>query len=464
MAPTDPRLSSADLGRRAAELLTRGELDTVVLATGDFNGVLRGKFLAADEFARDPLHPATIGDMVFVFDPADGVPLDGPEQGWWPFGAEGFRDLRMLPDPATFRLVPWAQRTGLVLCDFEHSDGATLEVDPRSVLRRVLDRAAAAGFAVEVGYELEFYVLLETAASLRAKRWQDLDYRAVRPFAWAIERGLSDEGLIRALRTGLEAFGLPVESWTSEGGAGQQELNCPHTDAMTAADRALLHRFAVRSIAEREGELATFMARVPGQEYGSSMHLHQSLWTTAGANAMHDPRADDGLSAECRSYIAGQLATLPELTCMLAPTINSYKRLRPWASAGVDLTWGFENWSTTLRVMAGSENATRVEHRTAGADANPYLAMAATIAGGLHGIEHGLQPPEPVSGPGYEAGAGRVPRTLEQALTAFEASPLAHEWFGEQFVAAYAATRRAEIEAFAESVTVWEVERYLEAT
>lgn len=456
--------TATDLGRQVEELLSRDELDTVALAAADFNGVLRGKFLAATEFARDLACPTTIGDNLFLFDSQDGMPLQGPEQGWWPLGPEGFRDLRMLPDPATFRLVPWAERTALVLCDFAESGGAPLEVDPRSVLRRVLDRAERAGFSVEVGCELEFYVLRETASSLREKRWQDLRYRAERPFAESIERCLTDEGLIRSLREGLEAFGLPVESWASEGGAGQQELNSPHAEAMTAADRAVLHRFAVRAIVERRGELATFMARVPGQEYGSSMHLHQSLWTADGANAFHATDRPDGLSETCRHYIGGQLATLPELTCMLAPTINSYKRLRPWLAAGVDLNWGIENWSTTLRVIAGSPGSTRVEHRTAGADANPYLAMAATIAGGLHGIEHGVEPPPPVRGAGYESGAGRVPSTLEQALGAFERSDLAHDWFGEEFVAAYAATRRAELEAFAQAVTTWEVERYLEAT
>lgn len=454
----------ADLGQQVEGLVGRGELDTVALAAGDFNGVLRGKFLTASEFLRNPSCPATIGDMTLVFDSQDGVPLDGPEQGWWPFGADGFRDLQLLPDPSTFRLVPWAERTALVICDFAHSDGAPLGIEPRSVLRRVLQRAERAGFSVEVGCELEFYVLRETASSLRAKRWQDLSYRAQRPFAEAIERCFTDEGLLRSLREGLEAFGLPVESWASEGGAGQQELSSPHSEALTAADRALLHRFAVRAIVERTGEIATFMARVPGQEYGSSMHLHQSLWTADGINAFHDAEQADGLSDTCRHYIGGQLATLPELTCLLAPTINSYKRLRPWLASGVSLTWGMENWSATLRVLSGSPAATRVEHRTAGADANPYLAMAATIAGGLHGVEKGIEPPPPVRGPGYEAGAGRVPSTLEQALNAFEQSELAHDWLGEEFVAAYAATRRAEIEAFAQSVTTWEVERYLEAT
>jgi glutamine synthetase len=452
-----------ELAAQVRSLSERGELDTVVLATADFHGVLRGKFLPVPQFEKDLRSPATITDMVFVFDPCDGLPLKGPEDSWWPFGQEGFRELRMLPDPATFRLIPWADRTALLLCDFAEADGSPFESDPRRVLQRVVDRAADMGYTVQIGYELEFYLLAESAATLREKRWEGLDYRATNPSTWGIERGLTDSRLVRRLREGLESFGIPVECWTTEAGVGQHELNVPPTDALAAADRAVLHRFVVRSIAERENCLATFMARPPGQEFGSSLHLHQSLWSE-GESAFHGPDRSDGITAICRSYVAGQLATLPELTCLLAPTVNSYKRLRPWTASGVDISWSLGNWSATVRAVCGSAGSTRVEHRTPGADANPYLAIAAVIAGGLHGIERGLEPPDPVTGPSYEMGHRRVPTTLSEAVAIFEQSEFVNEQFGEDFVRAYAQTRRAEIEAFCSVVTTWEAERYLEGT
>ncbi len=442
-------------------LVGEHRLDTVGVAAGDFHGILRGKYLPATRFLAEIASPMALGDMVFVLDPADGVVVDGPSEGWWPVSDRGFKEMRCLPIPESFRVVPWRERTALVLADYEFSDGKPVDASPRRVLGRVVERARSLGLEPMTGYELEFFVFRETAATAAAKRHRDLEPCASRRQAWSMLQDAHDEHLVRRLRRGLEDFGIPVETWLVEGAHGQYELNVPYADTMRSADRALLHRFAVKELAEREGVLATFMARPPGTAYGSSMHLHHSLRRDDGSNAFYDENAPDALSDLARHFIAGQLALQRELTCLFAPNVNSYKRLLPGLSSGPTATWGFENWSTAVRVISTSPAATRVEFRTAGADADPYLAMAASLAAGLHGIERRLEPPSATEGLADGVDAPRVPRSLDDAIRALDESEVARELFGDHFVDVYLATRRGELEAFQQVVTDWETERYL---
>ena len=445
------------------ELVAEGSLDTVGVGAGDFNGIFRGKYLPASAFADRIAHPVMISDMLFAFDPADGVAEHGPDGFWWPLSERGLKEMRCTPQPSSFRLVPWRDRTAVVLGSFTFNDGRPVTSEPRRVLQRVIDRARAQGFEPRVGYELEFYVFQESARSIRHKGFRDLDTLAPRQ-AWSMTGGAAQEQLLRKLRDGLRDFGIPVEAWSVEGGRGQYEINVPYCDALRAADQALLHRFAVKEIAADLGVTATFMARPPGSSYGSSLHLHHSLWAADGTNAMSDPGAEHGLSAVASSFVAGQLAAQRELICMLAPLINSYKRLLPGMSSGATATWGVENWSTAVRVINSSPAATRAEMRTAGADANPYLAIAATLAAGLNGVERGLVPPAQTRGLVEHGGTTvHVPGSLEAGIRALTSSEVAREFFGAEFVEVYAATRRAELDAFQGVVTDWEAERYLYA-
>jgi glutamine synthetase len=445
-------------------LVAEGRLDTVGVAGGDFNGILRGKYMPTTKFLAEAASPMALGDMVFVLDPSEGVVVDGPEEGWWPVSDRGFKEMRCLPIPESFRLVPWRDRTALILADYEFNDGKPVDAAPRRVLQRVVERARSLGFEPMTGYELEFFVFRETASSAAAKGYRDLEPGASRQQAWSMFQDAQDEHLIRHLQRGLESFGVPIETWLVEGAHGQYELNVPYADTMCSADRALLHRFAVKELAEREGLLATFMARPPGTAYGSSMHLHHSLRREDGTNAFSDPSAPAALSALARHFIAGQLALQRELSCLYAPNVNSYKRLLPGLSSGPIATWGFENWSTAVRVISSSPAATRVEFRTAGADANPYLAIAASLAAGLYGIEQRLEPPPATEGLADDVvDAPRVPRTLEEAMGALDGSAVARRLFGDHFVDVYLATRRGELDAFQHTVTDWEAARYLRA-
>jgi glutamine synthetase len=444
-------------------LVAEGRLDSVGLAAGDFNGILRGKYVSAQQFLAEIRSPMALGDMVFVLDPVDGVVVDGPGEGWWPVSDRGFREMRCLPIPESFRIIPWRDRTALVLAEYEFNDGSPVDAAPRRVLERVVERARSLGLEPMTGYELEFVVFRETAATATAKCHRNLEPFASRRQAWSMLQDTEDERLARLLRDGLEDFGVPVETWLVEGAHGQYELNVPYAKTLCSADRALLHRFAVKELVEREGLLATFMARPPGTAYGSSMHLHHSLRRDDGANAFSDEAAPAALSDLARHFIAGQLALQRELTCLYAPNVNSYKRLLPGLSSGPNATWGFENWSTGVRVISSSPAATRVEFRTAGADADPYLAMAGSLAAGLHGIEQRLTPPDVTHGLADDVDAPRVPGSLEAAINALENSSVARDLLGSHFVDVYVATRRGELEAFQNVVSDWEAERYLRA-
>jgi glutamine synthetase len=451
-----------DLRHRVAGLVASGELTSVGIGASDFSGIYRGKNIPASVFLEAVSSPIRIADMFFALDPGEGVTVNGPPEGWWPLSDRGFREMLCMTVPESFRLVPWRRGWGLALCDFVFSDGTTVGAAPRQVLRRIVERAAGIGLVAKVGYELEFIVFTETDESLRAKGYRDLQTLAGHAQTWGMVRSGVEDVFLAVLRDGLSGFGIPVEAWSVEGAQGQYEINVPYSEAMEAADRAFLHRFAVKELAARNHLLATFMARVPGSRYGSSFHLHQSLWDGAGTNAMHDPACADGLSDTARHFIAGQLACQYELACLFAPTVNSYKRLLPGMSAGANATWGIENWSAALRVLTSPAQAARVELRTPGADANPYLAIAAGIAAGLYGIEHKLDPPPPIRGDATQVpGAAEMPRSLGEAIVALRESAMAREYFGDEFVDVFVATRQAELDAFQQTVTDWEAARYL---
>jgi glutamine synthetase len=270
---------------------------------------------------------------------------------------------------------------------------------------------------------------------------------------------------VGALRSGLADLGLPFEACHPEAGPGQLEINLRRAPALTAADQAFVLRTAVKEVARREGLLATFMAKPRSDWPGSSCHLHLSL-RADGRDAFHDPGAPDGVAPPMRAFAAGILAAMPELTGLMAPTPNSYRRFVAHSWAATTATWSPDNRSAGVRAVCDGPGATRLEHRQAGADANPYLVTAAALAAGLEGIRRELEPPAPVHGDLYALPAGtlpELPRTLAEATDLLERSRLAHDWLGPDFVAHQVALRRAELAAQAEAVTDWETARYLEA-
>jgi glutamine synthetase len=446
---------------RVRSLIAEHQIDTVKIGGPDFDGVFRGKRLPADVFLAGMEHGFAQGDVLFGWD-IDEQLVPGLKFTNWD---SGYTDLRMVPDLATFRRVPWEEGVATVICDFVTEAGAPVEVAPRHVLRRVLDRAEQMGLRAELAIELEFRIYREDQRSLRAKRFHGLEPLSPTTSCYSLHRATGDDFIVGRLRHMMDAHGVPIEGYNREHGPGMYEMNLRHAAGLEAADRALLLRNGAKELCLLEGLTASFMAKPSAAEDGCSGHLHQSLWTAAGESVFHSDTDEHHLSPRFRSYIAGVLALLPEFMALYAPNINSYKRFVPGSWAPTVAAWGIETRTPGLRVISGSPAATRLENRVAGSDVNPYLAMAATLASGLHGIEQGLTPPPAVRANAYDLPpevAPRLPRSLAEATERLAQSTVARAWFGDTFVEDYVTMRRWEVERFSAAVTEWERERYLE--
>lgn len=456
--------SEPGAAERVSRLIEEHGIRIVILGGCDLSGIFRGKRLPAARFAMRPDHPIGFSDYLFAIDIEEQlIPRETSYQGWWPSWDTGLAEIQALPDLSTFRVVPWLDETALVLCDYAFPDGTPIEVSPRYVLRRVVERARAAGLVPKMGVELEFFLYRETGETLGKKGYRNLEPLFTRGSGYGVYRGTLDEHIIRPLRDRIEAFGIPVEGSNAEAGGGQYEINLVFDELPLAADHAFLYKHAVKEIAASHGYMATFMAKASPMEFGSSCHLHQSLWSEDGRNLFYDPSRDSRLSDLGRRFVGGQVATLRDFSCVFGPTVNSYKRYQIESATGTTATWGHENRTTGLRVIAEDEGGCRIENRRPGGDVNVYLAMAASLAGGLYGIERGIDPPPPTEGNAYRNPAAPVlPISLEESIVAFEESEVASEYLGDGFVRFYAATRRWELEQFRANLTDWEVRRYLE--
>ncbi|MBI3963133.1 MAG: glutamine synthetase [Deinococcus sp.] len=447
---------------QVAKLIEQHNIAVVKVGAADMDGVLRGKRVLADEFLESTLdHGTAQCDVIFGWDIAEAIMGGIKFTGWH----TGFPDIVAKPDLNTFRLVPWEGRCALVLCDYYTEHGDPVNIAPRQVLRRVVERAAKHGYIAQFAAELELRLFREDQYSLRQKRFAD-DLVPLGPGfnCYSLHRASADEFLLGKIRDSLNAHGVPVEGYNREHGPGMYEINIRYTEALEAADRTLLLKTTVKEIANSLGLTASFMAKWHHDQDGSSGHTHQSL-RKGGRNVFFDRRAPHHMSTTMRHYLGGLLATIREFAPLFAPTINSYKRYVPGTWAPTTATWGFENRTAGVRVIAPRESATRLEFRIPGADLNPYLAFAACLAGGLHGIEHKIEPPEETKGSAYDLPMGNVPRvpsTLEEATELLAQSELAREYFGAEFVEHFVATRRWEVAQYQRIVGDWERERYLE--
>ena len=417
-----------------------GQVDAVLLAVVDGPGRLKGKEYDARFFLDWMADPAATAEMcayVFATDIAM-TPVDGFALTSW---AEGYGDLRLTPDLGTARRLPWLPRTAIVLADALDRDGGLLPVAPRTVLRRELDLLAGLGYELRAGLETEFILYHGTAGQLAAR-----DFRLLRPVTWdnrdyALDFPQPLADFTRRLREVLAQAGLPVEAVKTEGAPGQVEITFPYGDPQAACAGHVLFKHAVRVVAERHGLAATFMA-APEDGTGSGLHLHLSLWQ--GDRPAFAPGPGQRLAPVAGHAVAGLLEALPQLAPLYAPNVNSYKRYADHSFAPTRMVWGFDNRSCAVRAV-GHGSGTHLEVRLPGADANPYLALAAAVAAIRHGLEHELKPSEPSVGDGYqELNAPPVPRALEDALAAFEAGPLAARLLGEQVAGHYAAAARIE--------------------
>lgn len=449
------------------ELVGRGEIDTVVVAFCDMQGRLMGKRVVAEHFLAELPHTGgsvECCDYLLAVD-VDMTVLDGFRFSNW---ETGYGDFVCRPDLDTLRRLPWLERTAMVTGDVLDHHGGLVEVAPRSMLRRQLERAADLGYDAYFGTELEFYLFGESAAEARAKGFADLTPSSPYILDYHVLGTTRDESVISKLRNGMLEAGLPVENSKGEAGRGQHELNLRFAQALTMADNHAIYKNGAREIAWLEGQSITFMAKPVFDDAGSSCHIHASLWDTAtGRSAMAadnpaagtDPR--DAMSEVFQWYLGGLLDTARELSLCFAPFVNSYKRYQPDSWAPTAVGWDTDNRTLGFRVV-GTGQAMRVESRIPGADCNPHIALAAMLAGGLHGIENRIEPPPPTKGNGYVADLPRIPSTLVEAIEAFEHSEVAKSAFGEEAHFHLLHMARAEWQAFNNTVTDWELRRNFE--
>jgi glutamine synthetase len=424
-------------------------------------GRLMGKRLTADFFLKHVAHDGSHACSYLLGTDVEMNTLPGFTMTNW---RTGYHDFKVRPDISTLRPAPWLEKTAIVLGDIYADDGGVVEEAPRRILQRQVQRLAALGYSAKVASELEFYLFRETYESAREKNYHDLHTYGTYIQDYHILQTTKEEGILRQIRNFMNAADIPVEGSKGEWGYGQEELNLAYADPVEMADRHVLYKHGAKEIAALNGLALTFMAKWDSGQAGSSFHLHSSLWDTSDRPVFWDERQVLGMSETFQNYLAGQLAYTHELMYFYAPFVNSYKRYREGTFAPIRLVWGHDNRTCGLRVI-GDHDSMRVENRVPGADANPYLAFAATIAAGIAGIQRRLALPEMFSGDAYEANSTTIPRVpgaLYEAIHGLTHSPLAREAFGEPVVAHYLNAAREEQLAYDRAVTCWERDRYFE--
>jgi glutamine synthetase len=434
------------------EQVRQGAVDTVVVAFTDMQGRLMGKRLDADFFLETAGEGQAVEGCNYLLtvdmemDPVPGYTMASWEQG--------YGDFDLVPDWASLRRIPWLEGTALILSDVAWHDGAPVTASPRQVLKKQVERARAMGFEPMFASELEFYLLQETYAEAWSRGFRDLTPSVPYNLDYHVLGTTRSETFIRAVRLGMKAAGVPIESSKGEAWPGQQEINFRYSDAVTMADNHVVYKNGVKELAGLHGCSVTFMAKPDHTWIGSSCHVHSSLWKD-GANTFA------GESETFQHYLAGQIAGVRELAVFLAPNVNSYKRYAAGSWAPTTLAWGHDNRTCGFRIV-GEGPSLRAETRIPGADVNPYLCFAALLAAGLHGIEEQLPLPPAFAGNAYTSEVERFPSTLREAIAALEKAPIGRAGLGDEVVDHYLNYARAEQEQFDRVVTDWERHRLFE--
>jgi glutamine synthetase len=432
-------------------MVAAGEIDTVIVAFADMQGRLTGKRVAARLFVEEvAAHGAECCNYLLAVD-VDMNTVDGYAMSSW---ESGYGDMVMTPDFTTLRVLPWLPGTALVMADLSFVGGGPVLPAPRSILRAQLDRLAERGLQAFIGTELEFMVFDDTFRDAWAAGYRGLSPATDYNVDYAIHASTRMEPLLRDIRLGMDGAGMYCEGVKGECNLGQQEIAFRYDTALVTCDNHTIYKNGAKEIADQHGKSLTFMAKYDERE-GNSCHIHISLRGEDGSAVFADPDDPLGMSPMFRSFIAGQLATLRELTLFYAPNINSYKRFVEGSFAPTAIAWGLDNRTCALRVV-GHGHSMRMECRAPGGDVNQYLAVAALIAGGLHGIDNGLELPEACAGNAYTGGAERLPTTLAEAAALFAESAIAREVFGDEVVEHYLNNARVELAAFNSAVTDWE--------
>ena len=445
---------------RLRELHDLGEIDTVLVVFPDMQGRFMGKRVISSFFLSEVHNNGgaiEACDYLLAVD-VDMKVLDGFRFTSW---ETGYGDFVCRPDLSTLHLVPWLEKTALVIGDLVDHDDAPIEVSPRAILQRQLGLAADQGYTVKAGTELEFFLFQESMEQAWKQDFKGLTPSSPYVIDYHILQTSKDEWLIRKIRNDMAAAGIPVENSKGEAGLGQHELNLRYAEALVMADNHTIYKNGAKEIAALAGKAITFMAKHHIDEVGSSCHIHSSLWDTATDRSLMPDESGHGLSDTFRWYLGGLLATAAEFALCWAPFVNSYKRYQPGSWAPTAIGWGTDNRTLGFRVV-GHGQGMRVESRVPGADCNPYIALAATVAGGLYGIENKIEPGDVFAGNGYESDLPRIPHTLVDAIAAWENSEIAKAAFGDDVHFHLLHMARQEWLEFNNHVTDWELRRNFE--
>lgn len=449
-------LSLDDLRRSVDD----GRIDTVLLTFTDLYGRPLGKRLDARFFLENAAQGTHACDYLLTVD-MNMEPVPGYQLASW---ERGYGDFHMVPDLATLRVASWLEKTTLVVCDLAPRDShALLAQAPRSILRRQVERASAMGYQAMAGSELEYYIFNQSYRQAAAA-----GYASLEPAGWYLEdyhvlQGTREEALNGAVRRHLTQSGIPVECSKGEWGKGQHELNLRYSDALTMADRHVIFKQCLKEVADRLGMSVTCMAKFDSSQAGSSCHLHLSLWTD-GRSIMDGPNQLGPVrcSEVFRWFLGGWMAHVPEFMVFYAPTVNSYKRYRSGSWAPTRLAWSYDNRTASFRVV-GKGPSLRIECRIPGADCNPYLCFAASLASGLDGIDQRTEPPPIFEGDMYAARAvPAIPATLRDAVACFDSSEFVRQALGAEVAGHYSHFFHTEQDAYDAAVTDWERKRYFE--
>ena len=429
----------------------------VKIALTDIDGILRGKYISVDKFLS--AYNSNIGfcEVVFGWDSSDTSYTNSTYSGWH----TGYPDNKGKIVLSTFRKIPYEGDMPFFLCELI---GEPAYVCPRTVLKNITAQAQQMGFSPFFSQEFEWSNFRETPKSIHEKNFKSLEHLSPGMFGYSILRTSLNNDFFSDLFELLNKFDIPIEGLHTETGPGVIEAAITYSDLMEAGDRAVLFKTSVKEIAYKHGIMATFMAKWSENLPGNGGHIHQSLWdSNCKNNLFFDKNDKQKMSSIFKQYIAGQLYCLPHILPLIAPTVNSFKRLVPGAWAPTTITWGIDNRTVALRALPGESKSSRLETRVVGSDVNPYLAMAACLAAGLYGIKHKLKLQKETLGNGYlDYKNGVLPGNLDQATQIMKDSKIAHELFGKQFVEHYTQTREWEWKQYIKVVTDWEIKRYFE--
>ncbi len=447
--------------RELQEAVATSEIDTVVACFPDMQGRLVGKRFHAAYFVEGA-YEETHGCDYLLANDIDMEPVPGYAVANW---EKGYGDFVMKPDLATLRWIPWLPATALVLCDaLDHHSHEELAHSPRAMLRKQMARLADMKMSSFFASELEFYLFDETYELAATKCWNGLKTTGSYIQDYHVFQTTKEEGVMRAIRNGLQGAGIPVENSKGEWGPGQEEINVRYADPVTMADWHVILKNGCKEIAHGLDKSVTFMAKWRYDLAGSSSHIHASLWDTAGKKSLFlDPKGEHGMSELMRHFLAGQLAYAREITWFLAPYVNSYKRFQAGTFAPTKAIWSLDNRTAGFRLCGADGKAIRIECRIGGADLNPYLAFAALIAAGLAGIEQKMELESAYVGDAYQGKALReVPKTLREATELMRNSKMLRAAFGDEVIDHYVHNAEWEQFEYDRRITDWELKRGFE--